>query len=299
VRWAAPRSGAEQSADYLYNAQGQRAIKTVNGQVTVYHYGQSGQLLAETDAAGALQAEYLYLSGQPLAKIDATGTSYIHPDHLGTPQLMTDGQGTVVWQIQGRPFGDNPTITGTQSLNLRFPGQYYDAETDLHQNWFRDYLPKVGRYVEADPIGLRGGLNLFVYVQNNPINFVDPFGLFDFKYYGNYGGPGWTAGKWRSWEDIRPGTTIPAPINSQDFAYLRHDQCYGICRNSCNEEGHGACFNRCDNNLVQDLLNLDNSSFNSDIHRNLAVPTFVGQQIYRGLSNALPKIYHGLTGAFR
>jgi RHS repeat-associated protein len=170
-------AAASQSADYQYNAQGQRAIKTVGGQVTVYHYDQAGQLLAETDASGAVQADYLHLDGQPLAKIDATGTSYIHPDHLGTPQLMTDSQGTVVWQIEARPFGDSPTITGTQTLNLRFPGQYYDAESGLHQNWFRDYQPNLGRYVEADPIGLAGGAGIYTYVLNSPARLIDSYGL--------------------------------------------------------------------------------------------------------------------------
>jgi YD repeat-containing protein len=100
-------AAAAQAGDYVYNANGQRASKVVNGQTTVFHYDQSGQLIAETDAIGTPQAEYLYLDGQPLAKIDATGISYIHTDHLGTPQLMTDSQGAVVWQIQARPF-DRP-----------------------------------------------------------------------------------------------------------------------------------------------------------------------------------------------
>jgi RHS repeat-associated protein len=189
-------AAAAQSADYLYNAQGQRAIKTVNGQTTIYHYNQAGQLIAESEAAGSVQAEYLYLSGQPLAKIEGGATFYIHTDHLGTPQLMTDSQGGIVWQIDSRPFGDNPTITGTQSLNLRFPGQYYDAESGLNQNWFRDYNPNLGRYVEADPILqanflLKGTrvflvpyyldkptlLDAYSYVQNNPIILSDPSGL--------------------------------------------------------------------------------------------------------------------------
>ena len=62
------------------------------------------------------------------------------------------------------------------SFNLRFPGQYYDAETGLHYNYFRDYDPSVGRYVESDPIGLRGGLNTYAYV-NDPLTQLDPLGL--------------------------------------------------------------------------------------------------------------------------
>jgi RHS repeat-associated protein len=60
---------------------------------------------------------------------------------------------------------------------LRFPGQYYDAETGLHYNYHRYYDPDTGRYLTPDPIGLAGGINPFVYVQNNPINMIDPWGL--------------------------------------------------------------------------------------------------------------------------
>ena len=58
------------------------------------------------------------------------------------------------------------------------PGQYYDAETGLHYNYFRDYDPKTGRYIQADPIGLKGGMNQFAYVDGNPLKWIDPFGLY-------------------------------------------------------------------------------------------------------------------------
>jgi RHS repeat-associated protein len=91
---------------------------------------------------------------------------------------MTDATKAKVWEIEARPFGDRATITGAGSLNLRFPGQYYDAETGLNYNYFRDYNSAIGRYIEADPIGIERGENhLFVYVQNNPVNWIDPKGL--------------------------------------------------------------------------------------------------------------------------
>jgi len=94
----------------------------------------------------------------------------IHNDHLGTPQKMTDASGVVKWSADYKPFGEAINITGTITNNLRFPGQYYDVETGTHYNYFRDYNPVIGRYIEADPIGLMGGINLFRYVGNNPIN---------------------------------------------------------------------------------------------------------------------------------
>ena len=103
-----------------------------------------------------------------------------HTDHLGTPIAMTNGSGGLAWRAEQLPFGELFSNTVSDiSNNLRFPGQYFDAESGLHQNWFRDYQPKTGRYQEADPIGLLGGLNLYAYVRNSPSNLMDRSGLAD------------------------------------------------------------------------------------------------------------------------
>ncbi|WP_168191026.1 RHS repeat-associated core domain-containing protein, partial [Pseudomonas sp. PIC25] len=73
----------------------------------------------------------------------------------------------------------NPDVDGdgiATDIPLRFPGQLYDAHSALHYNYFRDYDPQTGRYVESDPIGLAGGLNTYGYVSGNPAKFSDPRG---------------------------------------------------------------------------------------------------------------------------
>ena len=120
----------------------------------------------------------------PIAVGAAQALYFIHADHLNAPRLVADSMQKTVWRWdQQEPFGNNPADEDPDgdgiafSLPQRFPGQYYDAETLLHYNYFRDYDATIGRYVESDPIGLKGGLNPFVYVTASPIRISDPSGL--------------------------------------------------------------------------------------------------------------------------
>ncbi len=106
-----------------------------------------------------------------------SGWYYFVNDHLGTPHKIVDASGKVVWAAAYLPFGGAQVITETVANNLRFPGQYFDAETGLHYNWNRYYDPKTGRYLTPDPIGLEGGENLYSYCFNNPPGLTDPEGL--------------------------------------------------------------------------------------------------------------------------
>jgi RHS repeat-associated protein len=86
-----------------------------------------------------------------------------------------------VWTWESEAFGnslpnENPSNLGNFAYNLRFPGQYYDQETGLNYNYFRDYDPGNGRYTESDPIGLAAGINTFSYVGGDPVNWIDPTG---------------------------------------------------------------------------------------------------------------------------
>ncbi|PIT09048.1 hypothetical protein BGI29_05675 [Snodgrassella communis] len=102
---------------------------------------------------------------------------YLISDHLGTPQLAINSTGEQSWKINSDAFGNSELDANNQiTMNLRFPGQYYDAETGLSYNYFRDYDAKTGRYIQSDPIGLAGGINTYGYVGGNPLVYSDPTG---------------------------------------------------------------------------------------------------------------------------
>ncbi len=165
-------------ASYTQNYLGQRVIKAAGGAATDFHYDRGGHLIAESDGAGNVEREYVFLDDTPIAFITPSGIDFIHPDHLGTPQKMTDANQNIVWDGGGSdPFMMSPLPT-TPAMGLRFPGQYYDSETGLHYNYFRDYDPSIGRYAESDPIGLGGGINTYAYVGGNPVLYYDKDGRF-------------------------------------------------------------------------------------------------------------------------
>ncbi|WP_198300909.1 RHS repeat-associated core domain-containing protein [Cellvibrio sp. PSBB006] len=168
------------TATYTYNPLGQRISKTTNNTTELYHYDEAGQLISVTDANGNPQREYIYFNNQPVAFITNNTIYYIHTDHLNTPQIVTDQNQQVVWVGDYQPFGkltDSTSQTNNIELYSRFPGQYLDVETGLYYNYFRDYDPSIGRYIQSDPIGLEGGINTYAYVEGNPLIYTDPFGL--------------------------------------------------------------------------------------------------------------------------
>jgi RHS repeat-associated protein len=110
---------------------------------------------------------------------------FIEVDHIDTPRLVSNAASMDVWRWdQQEPFGvnvpdENPAGSGAFDLPLRLPGQYFDKETNLHYNYFRDYEPAIGSYKQSDPIGLSGGINTYAYVSGYPLGRTDRLGLID------------------------------------------------------------------------------------------------------------------------
>ena len=167
-------------ATYAYNIEGQRVVKVSTSGDEHYVYDKEGHLIGVYDPiTGAPKQEIVYFGDRPVATPSIVGTefNYIHTDQLGTPRLVTDQNLITVWRWDSTPFGETTVSSPLTVFNLRFPGQYYDQETGLHQNYFRTYDPSTGRYITSDPIGLEGGLNTYLYVGGNPIIYSDPSGL--------------------------------------------------------------------------------------------------------------------------
>jgi RHS repeat-associated protein len=116
----------------------------------------------------------LWSTGAIAIRIDGNWR-YPQHDHLATPRMVIDGQGAVTTTIRMNAFGETRHLG--EAIANRFPGQVFDVETGLHYNYFRSYQPRTGRYTQADPIGLSGGLNMYAYSVQNPARLVDPYGL--------------------------------------------------------------------------------------------------------------------------
>ncbi|HHZ9144974.1 TPA: RHS repeat-associated core domain-containing protein [Proteus mirabilis] len=195
-----------QRAEYRYDILGRRIEKrlwkaSAIANTVTYHqhepdevcsFGWVGmRLVSEHSSAAPHTTVYHAYNDQsytPLARIECTDNPlnpqraiyYTHSSLSGLPEALTNSEGEIVWQGQYSAWGHlqrqtRPTSTFNREQNLRFQGQYFDKETGLHYNTFRYYAPDLGRFTQQDPIGLAGGINLYVYAPN-PLTWVDPWG---------------------------------------------------------------------------------------------------------------------------
>lgn len=181
------------TSTYAVDGMSRRVRKydsTGEASTVVFVYGQGNELLGEYDSTGAALREYVWLGSTPVAVFtpDPGGASnpliyYIHADHLDAPRVVVDRSNSQRrWEWLGEPFGtmppnNDPSGLGAFTLNLRFPGQYFDQESGLFFNNHRVYDGSIGRYTQSDPIGLQGGINTYAYVDGNPVSNIDPDGL--------------------------------------------------------------------------------------------------------------------------
>lgn len=178
------------TANYAYNGLGERVFKQTPAGPRYFVYDEEGHLAGVYGASGALIEELVWFEDIPVATIRLTesggvGFFYVHTDHLNTPMAVTRASdNAVVWRWDRDAYGNGAPEEDADgnalyvNFNLRFPGQYYDEETELIYNYFRDYDPAVGRFLESDQIAVLGSLAAYGYASSDPIDFTDPTGEF-------------------------------------------------------------------------------------------------------------------------
>ena len=177
---AATRPGT--TLAYGYDALGRRRSRSVNGTRTDFLLS-GAQEMAEYNASGALLRRFVWGPAGPddiIALIGVTGSvaarrRFHHLDGLGSTVSLTDSTGGVVERYPATAYGVGDVNTGITPW--RFTGRRLDPDTGFYHLRARDYAPMIGRFVQPDPIGMAGGINLYAYVENDPLNRTDPSGL--------------------------------------------------------------------------------------------------------------------------
>ena len=274
---------------YRINAQGLRVCKESLSEPAVYFtYDESGQLIGEYDASGNAIRETVWLGNIPVAVVASGSVYYTYADHLNTPRLIENANGTAVWKWNLDPFGtlppdEDPDGDGVSlEYNLRFPGQYFDQESGLHYNWHRYYDPNIGRYLRPDPIGLEGGINLFTYVKSNPIKYKDSQGLKK-----DWCGSGLTS--------------FLVPENPCGFdisdACRKHDMCYAT-KQQIFSESHKS---KCDKELKDNIKDICRMAYSNNsgcltiadryywgVHyNNMAMEAYLSAQVHAGTPGSI------------
>jgi len=190
----------------LYNDERQRiADLDAHGRIIRQYIWLGDQLIATLDAQQpkALQAPPEGFFAELAQTLEALWNSvtantdrlaFVHVNHLGAPVAATDEAGRIIWQVDYAPYGGlirttaSPGNQTAYTLALRLPGQWEDAESGLYYNDFRYYDPQAGRYLSPDPLGRLaerlGSPNAYAYVNNNPLSYIDPWGLILFAFDG-------------------------------------------------------------------------------------------------------------------
>ncbi|MCD9033203.1 RHS repeat protein [Luteimonas sp. Y-2-2-4F] len=189
-RLARVDQGGTARRHYVYNGKGERVRSHLSSDDIATLYDEAGRWLGDYAPDGTPRQQAIWLDDLPVGLLAQGATNrlhYVQPDHLGTPRAVIDPVRNVAvwtWDLASEAFGNSPPHQDPDDdgaafvLDLRFPGQRYDAASGLNYNYLRDgYDAGSGRYTQSDPTGLSGGVNTYAYVESNPLLFTDSLGL--------------------------------------------------------------------------------------------------------------------------
>ena len=257
---------------YRYDTFGRRIYKQTPDGKETYSIWDGDLMVMEETPSHIRHFIYEPDSFAPLAQFDTNAENnpvqvyFYHNDHLGTPELMSDEAGELVWLGTKTAYGQMYEQTSAMAkLNnvsnpIRFQGQYFDEESGLHYNRYRYYDPETGRYLSEDPIKLAGGMNLYGYPRD-PVEWIDPLGLEEYK---------------RPWHHKVIGDNlpqIPQPVTNAVTGFGD-----GVCA--------GVSLGACDLNETRKALNISGGVDTDSATYNISK---VGGTVYVGLIPMAPK----------
>ena len=166
------------TASFVYDPNLRQIQKTVGSTKTKYVYSGSHMMEEWNGTANTLTTRYVYAGAEePVLQMNSSGTvTYIHHDHHGSVIAQSGSSGAVGNKYKYGPFGESATLTGT---TIGYTGQRFDSETGLYHYRARYYMPSIGRFLQADPVGYEAGMNLYAHCVNDPMDHTDPNGLED------------------------------------------------------------------------------------------------------------------------
>jgi RHS repeat-associated protein len=171
-----PGSGG--TISFRYDPFGRRIYKSSLSGTSVFAY-DGDNLVEETNSAGAVVARYSQTQNidEPLAMLRSAATSYYHADGLGSITSLSNAAGSIANTYTYDSFGKLTASTGSLVNSFQYTARESDTETGLYYYRARYYDPNAGRFIREDPIQFEGGINFYLYGENNPVIAVDPWGL--------------------------------------------------------------------------------------------------------------------------
>ena len=165
------------SASYRYDGLGRRIEKQANGQITQYVYDEQDILFEYVE--GVFSARYTHGPSvdEVLSVNRGGGSSFFQTDAVGSVRRLVDEQGVATATYTYDSFGQIMSETGIRQAPYQFQGREFDPESGLYYFRARYYDPQTGRFINEDPLGFTPGPNFYIFAENNPVNFTDPFGL--------------------------------------------------------------------------------------------------------------------------
>ncbi|NLD37093.1 MAG: RHS repeat-associated core domain-containing protein [Desulfatiglans sp.] len=209
---------------YFYDGMGKRVRAVRSGVTTKYIYDARGNLLAEADSNNVIQRYYIYGNGL-MAKVTASENTYCyHYNATGSTIAITDSSQSIVNKYAYTPFGEIGNEVEALAQPFKYIGQYgvMSESNGLYYMRARYYDPTLGRFISEDPLGFGAGdVNLYVYVNNNPVLLIDPSGSAGFALdFGGAYGSGWGTSNYSTGGGAGSGIFVGVRPDSMGHAQL-------------------------------------------------------------------------------